>query len=149
MLQSSPGYVGYGSNRGDLETPVSEGVTRTAPIGVRINGCFHGAIDGNRQSCTQPRSPAIGTWVVPVPRNCPFPEGQGESLPAGSAVYTVQAFVDRHRKRNEERFGIGKAVLLFQSRSGLMPGKLRLRWTGPYWIVKSENGTYQLGTLSG
>jgi hypothetical protein len=60
-----------------------------------------------------------------------------------------KAFVDRHRKRNEERFGIGKAVLLFQSRSGLMPGKLRLRWTGPYWIVKTDNGTYQLGTLSG
>jgi hypothetical protein len=60
-----------------------------------------------------------------------------------------KAFVDRHRKRNEERFGIGKAVLLFQSRSGLMPGKLRLRWTGPYWIVKADNGTYQLGTLSG
>jgi hypothetical protein len=50
-----------------------------------------------------------------------------------------KAFVDRHRKRNEERFGIGKAILLFQSRSGLMPGKLRLRWTGPYWIVKSDN----------
>jgi hypothetical protein len=59
-----------------------------------------------------------------------------------------KAFVDRHRKRNEERFGIGKAVLLFQSRSGLMPGKLRLRWTGPYWIVKSDNGMYQLGTPS-
>jgi hypothetical protein len=58
-----------------------------------------------------------------------------------------KAFVDRHRKRNEERFGIGKAVLLFQSRSGLMPGKLRLQWTGPYWIVKADNGTYQLGTV--
>jgi hypothetical protein len=60
-----------------------------------------------------------------------------------------KAFVDRHRKRNEERFGIGKAILLFQSRSGLMLGKLRLRWTGPYWIVKADNGTYQLGTISG
>jgi hypothetical protein len=60
-----------------------------------------------------------------------------------------KAFVDRHQKRNEERFGIGKAVLLFQSRSGVMPGKLRLQCTGPSWIVKSENGTYQLGTLSG
>jgi hypothetical protein len=30
-----------------------------------------------------------------------------------------------------------------------MPGKLRLRWTGPYWIVKADNGTYQLGTLYG
>jgi hypothetical protein len=37
-----------------------------------------------------------------------------------------KAFVDRHRKRNEERFGIEKAVLLFQSRSGLMLGKSRL-----------------------
>jgi hypothetical protein len=60
-----------------------------------------------------------------------------------------KAFVDRHRKRNEEQFGKGKAVLLFQSRSGLMPGKLRLRWTGPYWIMNEEGGTYQLGTLSG
>jgi hypothetical protein len=59
-----------------------------------------------------------------------------------------KAFVDRHRKRNEERFGIGKSVLLFQSRSGLMPGKLRLQWTGPYLIVKSDNGMYQLGTPS-
>jgi hypothetical protein len=47
-------------------------------------------------------------------------------------------FVDRHRKLNEERFTIGNVVLLFQSRSGLMPGKLRLRWTGPYWIVNME-----------
>jgi hypothetical protein len=30
-----------------------------------------------------------------------------------------------------------------------MLGKLLLRWTGPYWIVKADNGTYQLGTLSG
>jgi hypothetical protein len=37
-----------------------------------------------------------------------------------------KAFVDRHRKRNEEHFGKGKAI---QSRSGLMPGKLRLQWT--------------------
>jgi hypothetical protein len=60
-----------------------------------------------------------------------------------------KAFVDRHRKQNEERFGIRKAVLLFQSRSCLMPGKLPLQWTGPYWIVKSDNDMYQLGTLSG
>jgi hypothetical protein len=60
-----------------------------------------------------------------------------------------KAFVDRHRKRNEERFGKGKSVLLFQSRSNLMPEKLRLRWTGPYWIVNEDSGTYELGTLSG
>jgi hypothetical protein len=53
-----------------------------------------------------------------------------------------KAFLDRHRKRNELKFGVGKAILLFQSRSGLMPGKLRLRWTGPYWILKEENGMY-------
>jgi hypothetical protein len=35
-----------------------------------------------------------------------------------------KAFVDRHRKRNEQKFGVRKAVLLFQSRSGLTPGKL-------------------------
>jgi hypothetical protein len=39
--------------------------------------------------------------------------------------------------------------LLFHSRSGLMLGKLRLRWTGPYSIMNKERGTYQLGTLSG
>jgi hypothetical protein len=33
-----------------------------------------------------------------------------------------KAFVDQHRKRNEDQFGKGKAVLLFQSRSGLLPG---------------------------
>ena len=30
-----------------------------------------------------------------------------------------------------------------------MPGKLRFRWTGPFWITKEYNGSYQLGTLSG
>jgi hypothetical protein len=30
-----------------------------------------------------------------------------------------------------------------------MPGKLRLRWTGPYWILHEKNGTYHLGTLLG
>jgi hypothetical protein len=49
-----------------------------------------------------------------------------------------KTFVDRHLKWNELQFGKGKAVLLFQSRSGLMPEKLRLRWTGPYWIVNEE-----------
>ena len=30
---------------------------------------------------------------------------------------------------------------------GKMPGKLRFRWTGPYWIVATEKGTFTLGTL--
>ena len=32
---------------------------------------------------------------------------------------------------------------------GQMPGKLRFRWTGPYWIVGAENNTFSLGTLAG
>ena len=30
-----------------------------------------------------------------------------------------------------------------------MQGKLRFRWTGPFWITKEYNGSYQLGTLAG
>ena len=36
-----------------------------------------------------------------------------------------KAFVDRHRGRNEKMIGEGKAVLVFQTRMGKMPGKLR------------------------
>ena len=28
-----------------------------------------------------------------------------------------------------------------------MPGKLRFRWTGPFWVTKEFNGFYQLGKL--
>ena len=44
---------------------------------------------------------------------------------------------------------VGKAVLVFQTRMGQMPGKLRFRWIGPYWIVGAEHNTFQLGTLVG
>ena len=57
--------------------------------------------------------------------------------------------MDRHHGRNEEEFGEGKAVLVFQTRMGKMHGKLRFRWTGPYWIVAAEKGTFTLGTLAG
>ena len=60
-----------------------------------------------------------------------------------------KAFVDRHRNAREKDFVVGKAVLVFQTRMGQMPGKLRFRWTGPYWIVGAEQGTFQLGTLAG
>ena len=30
-----------------------------------------------------------------------------------------------------------------------MLGKLRFQWTGPFWITKEYNGSYQLGTLAG
>ena len=43
-----------------------------------------------------------------------------------------KAFVDRHRGCNEEDFGEGKAVLVFQTCMGKMPGKLEFRWTGLY-----------------
>ena len=60
-----------------------------------------------------------------------------------------KAFVDRHRRGNEKEFEIGKPVLVFQTRMGNMPGKLRFRWTGPFWITKEYNGSYQLGMLAG
>ena len=46
-------------------------------------------------------------------------------------------------------FGISKPVLVFQTRICKMSGKLRFRWTGPYWIMPEFNGSYQLGTLAG
>ena len=60
-----------------------------------------------------------------------------------------KAFVDRHRRRNEKEFGIENPVLVFHTRMGNMSGKLRFWWTGPYWITKEYNGSYQLGTLAG
>ena len=60
-----------------------------------------------------------------------------------------KAFVDRHRGRNEFFFGIGKVVLLFQTRMGKMLGKLHLRWIGSDWIVATENDTFTLETLAG
>ena len=60
-----------------------------------------------------------------------------------------RAFVDWHHRRNEKLFVVGKVVLAFQMRMGKMPGKLHFRWTGPYWIIALENGTFTLGTLAG
>ena len=58
-------------------------------------------------------------------------------------------FIDRHRKGQEKVLTIGKPVLIFQTRLGAMLGKLRFRWTGPFWITDEFNGTFQLGTLAG
>ena len=60
-----------------------------------------------------------------------------------------KAFVDRHPRYNGHKFQEGKLVLVFQTRSGLMTGKLRLTWVGPYWIVDSKDGTYSLRALNG
>ena len=43
-----------------------------------------------------------------------------------------KAFVDRHRNAREKEFAVGRVVLVFQTRMGHMPGKLRFHWTGPY-----------------
>ena len=47
----------------------------------------------------------------------------------------IRAFVDQHRKQKEKMFAIGKLVLVFQTKMGSMRGKLRFRWTGPFWII--------------
>ena len=60
-----------------------------------------------------------------------------------------KAFVDRHRRYNETKSQDSKPVLVFQTRSGLMPKKLQLRWVGPYRIINGKDGTYKLGTLNG
>ena len=59
----------------------------------------------------------------------------------------ARGFVDRHRWKQEKLFTSEKPVLAFQTKMGLMPGKLRFRWTGPFWIVDSKNGAYQVGSL--
>ena len=61
----------------------------------------------------------------------------------------TKAFVNRHRRKAETQFGMGKPVLVFQSKMGAMSGKLRVRWTRPVWIVNNKNGMYQVGTLLG
>lgn len=50
-----------------------------------------------------------------------------------SRIYKKKAFHDKHilRKTFEPR----QKVLLFNSRLKLFPGKLRLRWTGPFEVV--------------
>ena len=61
----------------------------------------------------------------------------------------TNAFVDRHQNSKEKLFDIGRPILVFQTKMGSMPEKLRFRWTGPLWIVNTYNGTYQVGTLVG
>ena len=51
-----------------------------------------------------------------------------------------KAFLGQHRRGNEKEFKIGKPVLVFQNWVGNMSGKLRFRWTGPFWITKEYNG---------
>ena len=51
-----------------------------------------------------------------------------------------KAFVDRHRRGNEKEFEIGKPVLLFQTRMGNMPGKLRFRESLPFYSFPFRQG---------
>ena len=59
-----------------------------------------------------------------------------------------KGFVDRHRKGLDKELTIGNLVLVFQTRLGAMPSKLRFRWTVPFWIIDEFNGTFQLDTLA-
>ena len=59
-----------------------------------------------------------------------------------------KAFVDKHRRSNEKEFNIRKPVLVFQTRMGSLLRKLRFWWTGPFWVTREFNGSYQLGTLA-
>ena len=59
----------------------------------------------------------------------------------------TKAFVERHRQQTKRQFTIGKPVLVFQTKMGAMPRKLRFRWRGPVWIINSKNRTYQVGTI--
>ena len=49
----------------------------------------------------------------------------------------TKAFVNR---QTETQFEIGKPMLVFQTKMGSMPGKLRFRWTGLVWIVTTKMG---------
>ena len=60
-----------------------------------------------------------------------------------------EGIFDRHLNNNEKLFDIGKLVLVFQTKMGSMPRKLRFRWTGPFRIVNTYNSMCQLGTLAG
>jgi hypothetical protein len=72
---SRTSYAGYGPSRGNSETSVSEGFTRTAPICLCIDGCFHGAVDGNHQPRTQFGSPATRIGIILIPCCSTLPEG--------------------------------------------------------------------------
>ncbi|XP_057719760.1 uncharacterized protein LOC130934189 [Arachis stenosperma] len=55
----------------------------------------------------------------------------------------MKAMHDKNIKRRE--FRDGELILLYSSRLRLLPGKLRLRWEGPYRVEKAEPyGVYHL-----
>ena len=60
-----------------------------------------------------------------------------------------KAYVDRHCRLPTKHFEIGQLVLVFQTKLGAMPGKLRFRWMGPFWIIDTWHDTFQLGTVTG
>ena len=60
-----------------------------------------------------------------------------------------KAFVDRHTQLDRATLREGSPVLVFTTRSGLMPDKLKLRRSGPYWLLKEHAEAFQLGTLDG
>ena len=58
-----------------------------------------------------------------------------------------KVWVDPHSKK--KIFGQKDAMLLFNTRMGPHPGKLKLRWGGPYWVVERYgDGTFRLDRKS-
>ncbi|XP_024515315.1 uncharacterized protein LOC112340704 [Selaginella moellendorffii] len=50
----------------------------------------------------------------------------------------------------ERKFAIGDLVLLYDSKFWKWPGKLKIRWLGPYVVVNvNDNGSVQMADLSG
>ncbi|XP_024531122.1 uncharacterized protein LOC112346410 [Selaginella moellendorffii] len=50
----------------------------------------------------------------------------------------------------ERKFAIGDLVLLYDSKFWKRPGKLKIRWLGPYVVVNvNDNGSVQVADLSG
>jgi hypothetical protein len=83
--------AGYGSSGGHPETTVSEGVKGTTMVILHFVGFLNSAINGGRQQGVEPRSPAAGTWAIPISRSRASLEGKGKGLRAGGAVHVVFA----------------------------------------------------------
>ena len=58
------------------------------------------------------------------------------------------AWLDKHKKKKQ--FELGDKVLVYNSKLGKMPGKLKLRYSGPFLVLKDlGKGTFVLGDSIG
>ena len=71
------------------------------------------------------------------------------------AYDNVRIYKDKTKKWHDQKiqrkeFKVGELVLLYNSRLGLFPGKLKSRWSGPYTVVATTPfGAVTLKTNSG